>query len=96
MDVVSLYLMALDSYWHRKGPFLSSGKTAGALERVKSRAEGGRTNGMGQRTGEQWMRRVKEGASKEALLGGQREAAQELLVPAALSSAWIISLHDSG
>lgn len=34
--------MALDSYWHRKRPFLASGKIAGALERVKSRAEGGR------------------------------------------------------
>lgn len=34
--------MALDSYWHRKGPSLASGKTAGALEREKSRAEGGR------------------------------------------------------
>lgn len=34
--------MALDSYWDSKGPSLASGKKAGALEREKSRAEGGR------------------------------------------------------
>lgn len=54
-------------------------------------------DGMEQRTGQQWMRRreVRGSKTKEVLLGGGREAAQELLVPAAPSSAWIISLHDS-
>lgn len=61
---------ALDCYWHRKGPSLASGKTAGALERVKKQSRK-RQDGMGQRTG-QWMGRRKVSGSKPRGIAGRR------------------------